>query len=183
MILKSNVCVCCSVFFLSLEHWHCSKTMRSHPRLCHFAFSPCWLENEQRYLALVVRPGNAEAASEKPRRLVLMEECYFSELGGSKHWETEGLLMGADICWHMILNLLVKAEGQPSTHWSPLHSWCFTNKPSILKRLYLSIDYSAKFEMRITCIAFSLLDINRATFFVPADFHLTKYDLVHLNIF
>lgn len=151
MILKSKV-VCCSVFFSSLEHWHCSKTMRSHPRLCHFAFSPCWLENKQRYLALVARPGNAEAASEKPWRLVLMEECYFSELSGSKHWETEGLLMGADICWHMILNLLVKAEGQPSTLWNPLHSWCFTNEPSIL---YFSItEQSLKSESSLLLFPF-----------------------------
>lgn len=43
---------------MTLEvHWHCSKTMRSHPRLCHCAFSSCWLENKQRYLAFVARPG------------------------------------------------------------------------------------------------------------------------------
>lgn len=153
--------------------------MKSHPRLCHFTFSPCWHENKLwQHWGSIRKTGN----------LSLWRNVIFPN-SAAQNTEAEGLLIATVICWHMILNLLVKAEGQPSALWSPHNRWCFTYKSSTLKQLYLLVGNSVDFEIQVVlkndnCNLFSYclfpFRYKPCYFLVAASFHLTKCE--HLNI-
>lgn len=119
-------------FFFLLGTLTLTKTMRSHSRLCHFAFSPRWHESKQRCLALVAHPGSIrETLTTGPNGAMF----FFP----TQRLKTQGDWRALDwrrcLLTHDLEPTCQSWRAQPSTLPSPLCSWCFANKSSMLMQL------------------------------------------------